>query len=251
MVIETGIVVAGTGYAGSAVARALADVKSGSAPFVLLDKAHGEMLLDVILSDDGSVAGALVVRDGEVVPIRAPVVILATGNVSGLFRGGDWKASGDGLAVAHRAGLPLCKPHLVEVDGASELRSSVPCGPDGATELPGLFVAGSLGSDRPDAARLAKAAILRSREGADALGAYAVQPAIDSPLPAGFSQVKFDRLRAIMAKAVSGEMERERVLVELHRLKGEADEFSRARVDLELFSLRNACEVAILLLKTA
>lgn len=251
MVIETGIVVAGTGYAGSAVARALAEVKSGSAPYILLDKRHGEMLLDVILSEGGEVAGALVVRDGEVVPIRAAAVVLATGNVSGLFPRGDWTASGDGLAIAHRAGLDLSRPHLVEVEGAQELRASVQCKSDGSTGLPGLLVGGTLASDRPDPAKLAKAAILRSREGAEPLGPYPVHPTVDSPLPAGFSQVKFDRLRSIMDKALRDELPRERVLIELHRLKGEADEFSRARVDLELFSLRNACEVAILLIKAA
>jgi hypothetical protein len=52
-----------------------------------------------------------------------------------------------------------------------------------------------------------------------------------------------------MEAATRGELPRERALVDLHRLKGEADEFSRARADLELFSLRNACEVAILLLR--
>lgn len=248
MVVETGIIVAGTGYAGSALTRHLTDPRN-NAPYVLLDKAHGEMLVDVILSESGVVAGALVARNGHIEAVRAPVVVLATGNVSGLFPGGDWKASGDGLAIAHRAGLPLARAHLVANGASQELRSSVPCKPDGSTALSGLFVAGSLGSDRPDAEKLARAAIVRSREGAEPFGPYAVQPAIDAPLPPGFAQVKFDRLRAIVDKAVRGELPRERALVELHRLKGEADEFSRARVDLELFSLRNACEVAILLLK--
>ena len=244
MVLETGIIVAGTGYAGSAVARNLTDPKN-NAPYILLDKAHGEMLVDLILSEQGVVAGALVARDGKVEPMRAPVVVLATGNVGGLFPGGDWRWSGDGLAVAHRAGLGLTKAHMV----GQELRAAIPCKPDGSTEIKGLFVAGSLGSDRPDPERLAKAAILRSREGAEPFGPYKVQPTIDAPLPAGFATVKFDRLRSVVEKAVAGEISRERTLQELHRLKGEADEFARARVDLELFSLQNACEVALLLLK--
>lgn len=243
--LETGVIVAGTGFAGSAVARHLTDPRN-NAPFTLVDKTHDEMLVDVILSEHGVVAGALVARGGQVEPIRAPVVVLATGNVGGLFPGGDWRASGDGLAIAHRAGLPLAKPHVV----GDELRAAVPCKPDGSTDVTGLFVAGSLGSDRPDPERLARAAILRSREGAEPFGPYRVQAPIDAPLPHGFADVKFERLRAVVAKAVAGELPRERALAELHRLKGEADEFSRARVDLELFSLQNACEVAILLLKT-
>ena len=246
MVLETGIVVAGTGYAGSAIARHLVDPKN-NAPFTLLDKTHDEMLVDVILSPTGIVAGALVARNGAVEPLRAPVVVLATGNVGGLFPNGDWRASGDGLAIAHRAGLPLAKPHFV----GEELRAAIPCKPDGSTEIDGLFVAGSLGSDRPEPERLARAAILRSREGAEPFGPYRVQPPIDSPLPEGFADVKFDRLRAIVSKAVADEIPRERALAELHRLKGEADEFARARVDLQLFSLQNACEVALLLLKQA
>lgn len=251
VVLETGVIVAGTGYAGSAVARALASDPGDNAPYTLLDKRHGEMLLDLVLSESGrEVAGALVARGGEVVPLRAPVVVLATGNVGGLFPGGDWMSSGDGLVLAHRAGLALSKPHVVEAEQGIELRASVPCKPDGSTALPGLFVAGSLGSDRPDPERVARAAILRSREGAEPMGPSRVHPTIDSPLPEGFARPKFDRLRAVVERAVKGELPRERALVELHRLKGEADEFSRARVDLELFSLQNACEAAILLLKS-
>ncbi|HET6405850.1 MAG TPA: hypothetical protein VFH78_14500, partial [Candidatus Thermoplasmatota archaeon] len=206
-----------------------------------------EMLVDVILSEHGVVAGVLLARAGKVEPVRAPVVILATGNVGGLFPGGAWRASGDGLAIAHRAGLALTKPHVV----GGELRAAIPCKPDGSTEIKGLYVAGSLGSDRPEPERVARAAIVRSREGAEPFGPYRVQPPIDAPLPEGFADVKFDRLRAVVDKAVRGELPRERALAELHRLKGEADEFSRARVDLQLFSLQNACEVAILLLKSA
>ena len=252
MVIETGVVLAGTGYAGSAIARELARDASNNAPYVLLDKAHDEMLLDVILSDSGRVAGALVSRDGKVEALRAPAIVLATGNTAGLFAGGTWMNSGDGLAIAHRAGLALAKPHVLESEsGARELRAGIPCKADGETELPGLFVAGSLGADRPDPARVARAAIVRSREGAEPLGPYRLHPTIDSPLPEGFADVKFDRLRALVQQALAGEAPVDRTLVALHRLKGEADEFARARVDLQLFSLQNACEVAILLLKSA
>lgn len=245
MVLETGIVVAGTGYAGAAIAKELTADPRRNAPFILVDKTAGEMLVDVVLSEKGVVAGALIAREGQVEVIRTPVVVLATGNVGGLFPGGEWRASGDGLAIAHRAGLALAKPHLE----GDELRSSVPCKPDGSTALPGLFVAGSLGSDRPAPEKVAKAAILRSREGCEPLGPYRVQAPIDSPLPKGFAQDKFDRLRAVVDRAVRGALPRDKALPELHRLKGEADEYARARVDLEMFSFQNACEVAILLLK--
>ncbi|MEA3201993.1 MAG: L-aspartate oxidase [Thermoplasmata archaeon] len=251
MVLETGVIVAGTGYAGSAVARELARDPAENAPYVLLDKEHGEMVLDIILSESGDVAGALVAREGRVEPLKAPVVVLATGNVSGLFPGGDWKASGDGFVVAHRAGLALARPLVVEHEGRKELRAGVPCKADGATALAGLYVAGSVGSDRPDPARLARAAIRYSRKGVDPMGPYRQQPTIDSPLPEGFADVKFERLRGIMARALSAEWDAARTKAELHRLKGEADEFARARVDLPLFSLQNACEAALLLLKDA
>jgi hypothetical protein len=99
--------------------------------------------------------------------------------------------------------------------------------------------------------KVARAAILRSREGASPLGPYRMHPDVDSPLPQGFADVKFQRLRDVTGKAISGDLPRERALAELHRLKGEADEYARARADLELFSLQNACEVAILLFKAA
>src|SRR5581483_2982759 len=242
MVLETGVVVAGTGYAGSAIARALASDPRDNAAYVLLDKAHGEMLLDIILSEKGEVAGALVARGGVVEPLKAPCVVLATGNVSGLFPGGSWVASGDGFAIAHRAGLALAPPLIVDHEGKRELRAGVPCKADGSTALPGLYVAGSVGSDRPDPSKLARAAIRFSRKGVDPMGPYRQQPAIDAPLPEGFADVKFQRLQAILARALSAEWSPERV---------KADEFARARVDLPLFSLQNACEVALLLLRDA
>ncbi len=257
MSTETGIIVAGTGYAGGAIARELAD---SNAPYILLDKQHGEMIYDVILSDKGEVAGALVVRDGRVEAIHAPAVVLATGGIAGLFPGQDWRHSGDGLAVAHRAGLALSKPFLHTPDeGKPWLYAGIPCKNNGTTAVKGLFVAGSLGSDRPDPKKVARAAILRSREGVDPFGPHHEHPTIDDPLPKGFATVKFDRLRQIADHALRTPRDAaghpqgadlDRVLVELHRLKGEADEYARARTDLELFSLQNACEVALLLLRT-
>ncbi|HET6405224.1 MAG TPA: hypothetical protein VFH78_11290, partial [Candidatus Thermoplasmatota archaeon] len=82
MVLETGIVVAGTGYAGSAIARHLTDPKN-NAPFTLIDKTHGEMLVDVILSEHGVVAGVLLARAGDEALARPQCACLAA------------KASGD------------------------------------------------------------------------------------------------------------------------------------------------------------
>jgi hypothetical protein len=81
------------------------------------------------------------------------------------------------------------------------------------------------------------------------MGPHRHHPTIDDPLPEGFADVKFDRLRAIMERAVAEGADTGRAKMELHRLKGEADEFARARVELPLFSLQNACEVALLLLR--
>lgn len=265
MVVETGIIVAGTGYAGSAILRKLAEPadKLGAsrdpkynAAYILLDKAHDEMVKDIILSESGEVAGALVVRDGAVEAVRASAVVLATGGIAGLFPGGDWRLSGDGLAIAHRAGLELSRPVLeTREDGAPRLHAGVPCDAHGATKLKGLFVAGRLGADRPQPERVARAAVLRTRAGTDPFGPYAHHPTIDDPLPKGFAAVKFQRLQALCGEAFGGgelaPERRERLLVELHRLKGEADEYARARTDVELFSLQNACEVALLLLRAA
>lgn len=263
VVVETGIIVAGAGYAGSAILRKLAEPaeKTGAsrdpaynAPYVLLDKTHGEMLLDVILTEGGEVAGALIVRDGEVVPMRAPAVVLATGGFAGLFPGHDWRLSGDGLAIAHRAGLEITRPVVeAQPEGPSRVHAGVPCAVDGGTRVKGLFVAGGLGADRPKPEKVARAAVLRARGGWEPFGPYHEHPTIDDPLPKGFAAVKFARLQSLCAEAFSNEdlspERKERLLVELHRLKGEADEYARARTDVELFSLQNACEVALLLLR--
>ena len=80
MVVETGVILAGTGYAGAAIAKALLSDAADNAPCILLDKSADEMLVDLILSERGDVAGAVVRRRGKAEPLRAPVVILAPFN---------------------------------------------------------------------------------------------------------------------------------------------------------------------------
>ena len=126
----------------------------------------------------------------------------------------------------------------------------MPCDADtGATPIRGLFVQGHLAADAPAPEATARAAIRASRHGSPALGPYKMQAPIDAPLPAGFAAVKFERLRLIMQALMDGKMDAETARMALHRLKGEADEYARARVDAELFSFQNACEVALLIVR--
>ena len=72
---------------------------------------------DVLLADDGSVAGLVVeARDGTVAFASAPVVVLATGGLGGLFRytTNPTASRGAGIAIAARAGARLADLEFVQ-----------------------------------------------------------------------------------------------------------------------------------------
>jgi len=73
---------------------------------------------ELLLGPDGSVAG-LLAYDQEVADwllVSAPCVILATGGAAGVFRwtDGSPEATGDGVALAFRAGAPLADMEFVQ-----------------------------------------------------------------------------------------------------------------------------------------
>lgn len=267
--LETDVLIVGGGNEGIAAAEAA--VEAGARALVLEKLATaddssravravaGTMVLDIILSDDGEVAGALVVDEAanEVRPVRAKSVVIATGGIAALYPGGELlpAATGDGFAMAHRAGADLADFRVAfgELPELPHVAGGVVADPDGATRVPGLFVAGAVAVSRA----VGSAAGLRAAHEAPrefrAFGDYAVMPNIDSPLPRGFAQVKMERLRALMMRHLGpdGPKDLERGRIELHKLKGEADDFARARVDAELLSFKNACEVAVLLANAA
>lgn len=258
--LEADVVVVGAGRVG--MEAALSAARAG-ASVVALDKlptvpaspkgvdVRGDaMALDVILSEHGEAAGLVVASQStwSVEPVRARAVVLATGGIDALYPGGARPlATGDGLLLAHRAGAALVDLRVRRAaSGAFEVAGGVASDSEGATRVPGLLVAGALSAARVAGAQAgAAAARVASNSTPRAFGPYAMMPTIDSPLPRGFASVKMDRLRAILAARGPGDE-----LAALHRLKGEADEFARARVDVELLSFKNACEVAILLARS-
>ena len=67
--------------------------------------------LDLVKADDGSIAGvvALCMETGELLYLRAPAVIIATGGAGQIYQSttNAFINTGDGLGMALRAGLPL------------------------------------------------------------------------------------------------------------------------------------------------
>ncbi|MGH8103545.1 MAG: L-aspartate oxidase [bacterium] len=77
---------------------------------------------------------------------------------------------------------------------------------------------------------------------------------LDQPLPPGFANAKFTRLRDIMWQFVGLKRMKEgleRAFMEILKLKGEADDFARFRLDPDLIVLKNACYVASIICRAA
>lgn len=74
---------------------------------------------------------------------------------------------------------------------------------------------------------------------------------VDSPMPTGFAAVKLERLRETMRAFADkrATLDQTRILVD--RLKGEADDYARARLDPDLKAFQNACHAARALLGPA
>jgi L-aspartate oxidase len=73
-------------------------------------------LRDLIRDAGGRVRGALIERDGRLVEVLAPAVVLATGGAGGLYAHTTTPASllGEGLALAWRAGAEILDPEFVQ-----------------------------------------------------------------------------------------------------------------------------------------
>ncbi len=73
-------------------------------------------LRGLIQDAGGRVRGALIERDGRLVEVLAPAVVLATGGAGGLYAETTTPASllGEGMALAHRAGAEILDPEFVQ-----------------------------------------------------------------------------------------------------------------------------------------
>lgn len=260
------VLVLGAGTSGTDAARRLHE--AGSA-VTLLEKdpqadpdvpdgvglAVGEMAYDLLHTPDGRVAGVKTLDWDEERRIRrARLLVLATGGLEGLYPDGPDLATGDGLVLASKAGADV--DLAVEwTDEGPRLERGVVVDEGGRTSLPGLHAVGRVaGGADPEAVAEAVAADLEEGpQDVPELGDYHLEPDIDSSLPEGFTSVKLDRLRDLVDRhlGAQGPRELDRAQHRLHRLKGEADAFDRARLDPELYGFGFACEVAVMLLREA
>ena len=106
------VVHAGGAATGAEVERALVAATRAAAGAVL----ERWFALDLLI-EDGHCRGVLALRpDGRVVPVRADEVVLATGGVGQLFAvtTNPAEATGDGVAMALRAGVPVADAEFVQ-----------------------------------------------------------------------------------------------------------------------------------------
>lgn len=73
-------------------------------------------LRGLIQDASGRVRGALIERDGRLIEVLAPAVVLATGGAGGLYARTTTPASllGEGMALAYRAGAEILDPEFVQ-----------------------------------------------------------------------------------------------------------------------------------------
>ncbi|MHB8604696.1 MAG: hypothetical protein ACYDCK_05520 [Thermoplasmatota archaeon] len=238
------LLVAGAGRSGTRAAALL----GGEARVV--EKTRGEMLLEIVLDAAGRVAGGLLVRPSRIEFVPASAIVLATGGMDALFSADAAPAlTGDGLVIAHRVGARVVAS---DGDDLARARRTVAVAVDerGATTVDGLFAIGHATLAPSGDARAIDAARAHARAHDPAPPrARDTHPTIDAPLPPGFVAVKLERLRAVLAEWRAERLDDTTTRAALLRLKGEADEYSRARVDADLFSFQNACEAALMLVR--
>ncbi|MES3516687.1 MAG: FAD-dependent oxidoreductase [Natronomonas sp.] len=139
---------------------------------------------------------------------------------------------------------------------------------DGRTSLDGLYAVGECartgvhGANRLASTSLLEGLVWGSRAGVAAAeersGAGRVEvPRLqdtDPELPDRFAVTKFDRLRRVMSDHVGIERTHADLTAAagtLRRLKGEIDAYTRTRTSRELYELRNACIVSLLITRAA
>ena len=105
---------AGGDATGAELVRAIAAAVHEAPSIELIEDA---VALDVALSDsDGGVCGVIVRVGDEIVTLRAPAVVLATGGLGGLYRytTNPTTSRGSGIALAARAGARLADLEFVQ-----------------------------------------------------------------------------------------------------------------------------------------
>lgn len=254
--MRTDVVVVGAGKSGAAAARAAAkvgasvlvvDKRAGIPSDLPGDGLPGATAFDLLRAEEGAVAGVHVVRGRAAVAIEARAVVLACGGVAGLWQADAAEATGDAIALAHRAGASLTPLTDLRIEeGRVWIRGGVAADRHGRTSVPGLFATGA--ATGGEVGGLAAGEWAANHLG-PARSVFAPSPSdIDAPLPEAFADDKMERLRRVMRTylPVEGVRRPDEAFRALHALKGEADDFARCRVDDALYRWRLACEAALL-----
>lgn len=173
-----------------------------------------------------------------------------------------------------KAGLDILKEGRVPVQPAQHFFcGGIAVNENGQTTLCNLYAVGECaesgvhGADRLSSTSLLEGLVWGWRAGAhageeirsltDTAIPTVVAPScecVDQPLPSGFTREKFRRLQTLMWKEVGIQRTLsglERTYIEALKLKGEADDYARFRVDPELNAFRNACLLASIISRSA
>lgn len=190
-------------------------------------------------------------RTGAVVLDVSPVAF------AGRFPGLADRCEASG--VDYREGIPVAPAaHFLCGGVATDLR--------GRTSLDCLYAVGECartgvhGANRLASTSLLEGLVFGRRAGRDAAGSD--PEAVEAPdlrdsdpdLPQGFAAEKFVRLRRTMAEHVGLERDPDglrRAAAALRRLKGEVDAYTRTRTARDVYELRNATVVALLVTRAA
>lgn len=99
--------------AGRAILSALVAAARAAPPIEIWEDGR---LRGLIQDASGRVRGALIERDGRLVEVLAPAVVLATGGAGGLYAQTTTPAAllGEGMALAYRAGAEILDPEFVQ-----------------------------------------------------------------------------------------------------------------------------------------
>ncbi len=81
-------------------------------------RTYDEWFVAALLMEDGMCKGVIArdLRSGELHPFHAKSVVMATGNLGSMYNGGTCSltGTGDGVAIAYRAGVPLIDMEMVQ-----------------------------------------------------------------------------------------------------------------------------------------
>ncbi len=212
-----------------------------------------------LVKGNQGVSGAVLVDGNDCQVHDADTTVLAGGGARFLWPDGEQASPPVGLALAHRAELPIGDPSAVAwaddgtptrfIDGVrGDGRGQ--CGVAGVAAC-GQTLASPLHAD-PALAHVED--VVRGLETGGfqgptpAAGDPELVPLVDEPMPPGFTGTKLARLRATIGKLGGPEAEGEdleQLHAEVLSMRGEFADYARARADTDVHLLHQTADVAL------